>query len=180
MAGFRPARISGNAQRSVAEIYHVDSAHASNLAVGDVVTATGTFNSTNGYPEADAASAGGAITGVIISIMPNPSDVLKNYLPASTAGQILVETSPHFIFECEADAAVVAADSELNMDINATAATVTNSTSAASNMNLDVATKGTGTAQFRFITAKDVDNLAAGDKLYAKINESVRFDTVGV
>lgn len=82
--------------------YGVDASHSTRLAVGDLVAITGTADS-DGRQQVDAATAGSAATGVIVSVTPNfaTEAFTDTGLPASTAGEVRVNTDPRAQYEAD-------------------------------------------------------------------------------
>lgn len=67
-------------------------------------------------PSVEKATAGDTnkITGVIVGFAPDPDNLNRNYIPASTGGVALVCTDPDVVFEIQADGAIPAASVGLN------------------------------------------------------------------
>jgi len=175
--GFRPVNnLDGADYTGGVVTYGVDSGHASLLAVGDLVRITGQSDA-NGLQEVDAAAAAQTITGCIVAIDRNISDLEQSGLPASTAGTVKVAVGRNLLMEAPTSAAVAAADVGGNADIVATAATASGGL-VNSNMTVNTGSVGSATAQIRIEGLKD-GGTAAGSTVYCRINEST-FDTVGV
>ena len=69
MKGFRPIQdISGGTYTGKVQTFAVAAAHASLLAVGDLVRITGTARAIDGMAEVDAATAAQTLTGPIVGI----------------------------------------------------------------------------------------------------------------
>ena len=177
MAGFRPVQsIGGSPYTGKVVAYGVDSGHSTLLAVGDLVRISGQCDA-NGLQEVDAAAAAGLITGCIVGIAPNISNLEQAGLPALTGGVVYVATDRNMLLETTSTSAVLAGDVGRNAEIVATAATLSGGM-AISNMVLNTATFIAATAQMRLEGIKD-GVLTAGGTLYVRINEST-FDTVGI
>lgn len=174
MAGFIAVADQANGDYSGKLMtYAVDAAHATLLAPGDVVRISGDSDSF-GVPEADAATAGQSITGVIASVEPNFEGEALNEtgLPASTAGKIRVHVDPQLLFEVDVDATLAAADVGLNADINATAASKSGGLTV-SNMNLDAGTKATtSTLQFRIVALLEDEDGTLGNRALVRMNNT--------
>ena len=156
MAGFQ--FVKDRSGRQGLERFHVDSAHATILAPGDTVDMTGTAF-TDGVAEVDAAAATGDFTGVIVGVeIDHTSALTEQGLPASTAGYVIVNTSPEAIYEVGGDGtnALAVTDVGGQVDSIVTAATRTGGVTR-SNMTIDSSSVGTGTAQFRIVGLKDGD-----------------------
>ena len=177
MAGYRPVQsIGGSPYTGKVVAYGVAAGHASLLAVGDLVVITGVADAT-GLQQVDAAAAAGLITGAIVGIAPNISNLEQAGLPAATGGVVYVATDRNMLLETTSTAAVLLADVGQNAEIVATAATLSGGM-AISNMTLATAAFSAATAQMRLEGIKD-GVLTAGGTLYVRINEST-FDTVGI
>lgn len=182
--GFKPVNHQLGADWNVkTERFHVDSAHSTALAVGDLVVLTGTAH-TDGVAEVDAASAGGLITGVIAAIEVNTSDLETTALAASTAGYVHVITDPYVVYEAEISGGTIAVtDVGSNADIVATAASASGNLTS-SNMTVDASAFGSSTAQIRIIgltlDANGDVATAAGSTVLCRINESTEKGVVGV
>ena len=183
--GFRPIQDrSGHSYTGKIETYAVDAAHATLLSVGDLVIETGNLDAATGVSEVDAASAGGLITGVIIGIDFNISNLEQKGLPASTAGTVKVAVDKDMLLEAETSGGTFAVtDVGGNLPIIATAAT---SSGGLVNSNMVVNTTGaaiSATDQIRVVGVKDSESITfpapAGTTLICRINESTN-DAVGV
>lgn len=177
MAGFKPVQSLGGAPYTGKVVtYGVDAAHATLLAVGDLVIITGTADAT-GLQEVDAAAAAGLITGCIVSIDPNISNLEQSGLPALTAGKVKVAVDRNMLMEAPTASAVDGDDVGGNAEIVATAATASGGL-VSSNMTVQTDTVISATSQIRIEGLKD-GGTAAGSIIFCRINEST-FDVVGV
>ena len=183
--GFRPIQDrSGHSYTGKVETYAVDATHASLLAVGDLVVETGNLDAATGVSEVDAASAGGLITGVIIAIDFNISNLESKGLAASTAGTVKVAVDKDMLLEAATSGGTFAlVDVGGNLPIVATAATASGNLV---NSNMVINTAGSaisGTDQIRVVGVKDSGDISypapAGTTLFCRINESTS-DAVGV
>lgn len=177
MAGFRPVQNLGGAPYNGKTVtYGVDSGHSTLLAVGDLARITGQSDA-DGLQEVDAAAAGQLITGVIVAIDPNISNLEQAGLPASIAGSVKVAVGRDMLLEVVTSASVAATDVGRNAELLATASTLAGGL-AISNMKLNSAVFIAATAQLRLEGLKD-GGTASGSTVYVRINEST-FDTVGI
>lgn len=127
--GLKPLRHkSGAPYNGAANPYYIPASYGTALYVGDPVVKTGTSNTAavkvpgagafniGTLPEINKATAGdaNAVTGVIVGFTALPSDLNKNYNPASTERVAWVCDDPDIIFEIQADGAVPAASMGLN------------------------------------------------------------------
>lgn len=183
--GFRPIQDrSGHSYTGKVETYAVDAGHTTLLAVGDLVVETGNLDAATGVSEVDAASAGNLITGVIVGIDFNPSNLEAKGLAISTAGTVKVAVDKDMLLEAETSGGTFAlTDVGGNLPIVATEATASG---GLVNSNMVVNTAGgaiSGSDQIRVVGVKDSGDITypapAGTTLICRINESTN-DAVGV
>lgn len=150
--GFRPVKhLNGSSFNGQGNMYFVAAGEANNIAIGDLVKLSGTADANGVAGVARISAAGDVYLGAVIGFKPYPSDLTKNYRPASTAYYVYVADSPDIVYEVQADAVVNVADVGLNFDPTVTAATVTGNT-AVSNMQIAGATKAvTATLGFKLV-----------------------------
>jgi hypothetical protein len=128
--GLRPIRHkSGATYNGAVSPYYIASTYATALFIGDpvirvaggsnaaavTVPGAGSFN-IGTLPSVEKATAGDGnrITGVIVGFSPLPTDLSKNYNPASTERVAYVCDDPDVVFEIQADGAIPAASVGLN------------------------------------------------------------------
>ena len=176
--GFRPIQdISGGSYTGKVQTFAVDSGHATLLAVGDLVRITGTARASDGMAEVDAAAATQTITGPIVAIDFNVSNMQSQGLAASTAGTVKVATDRNILMEAGGNATVALTDVGVNCDIVATAATASGGL-VNSNMVIGISTASAASGQIRIEGLKD-GNITAASVIYCRVNESTA-DTAGV
>ncbi len=186
--GFRPIQdTSGHSHTGKVQKFAVDAAHATLLAVGDYVVETGNLDAATGLSEVDAISAGttNLITGAIVAIDPDFSDLERKGLAASTAGFVLVDVDPDTLYEAETLGGTFAlTDVGGNLPVTVTAATASG---GLVNSNMVVNTTGAAistTEQVRVVGVKDSGDITfpapAGTTLIVRINESTIGGAVGV
>lgn len=177
--GFRPIQdISGNGYTGKVQTFAVAAAHSTLLAVGDLVRITGTADA-NGVAEVDAATAAQTLTGCIVGIDYDISNLERKGLPALSAGTVKVATDRNMLMEAESSTTVALNDVGGNADIVATAASASGNL-VNSNMTVNTTAPGGATAQIRIEGIKDAaDGLATGTTLFCRINESTN-NVVGV
>jgi hypothetical protein len=131
--GLKPVRHkSGAPYNGAANPYYIPASYGTALYVGDPVVKTGTSNTAKvevpgagsfgigTLPEINKSGAGDVssdanrITGVVVGFSALPSDLNKNYNPASTARVAWVADDPDLVFEIQADGAIPAASIGLN------------------------------------------------------------------
>jgi hypothetical protein len=131
--GLTPVRHkSGAPYNGATNPYYIKGDYATALYIGDPVVKTGTSNTAavkvpgggtfgiGTLPEINKTVAGDVdgntkrITGVIVGFAPLPTDLNKNYNPASTERVAYVCDDPDMVFEIQADGAVPAASMGLN------------------------------------------------------------------
>jgi hypothetical protein len=131
--GLRPIRHLGGAPyNGAANPYHVASTYATALFVGDpVVKVAGGSNAaavegpgigsfaigTLPTVEKSTAGDGNLITGVIVAVGADPTNLENKHSPASTEDIIWVCDDPHVIFEIQADGAISATTIGLNASV---------------------------------------------------------------
>lgn len=104
----------------------VAAAHATRIAIGDVVRITSTADADGGQ-QVDTATATQSITGVVVGVAPNFSteSFTDTGLSASTAGSLFVNEDIRGTYEADvSNGPLVIANVGLNADIVATAASV--------------------------------------------------------
>ena len=182
--GAVPVRYIGGAPYNGAcTPYSVDSSNATNIGVGDFM-----IREADGNVAPYTGSSGGDLLGVCISVGANaqiyadPDNLGRRYLPASTAGTVLIADSPDIVFEVQEDdggTALVAADAGTNCDVLATAPSTATGQSA---HEIDRSTVVTTTAQLRLLRLVPREDNAHGDwaKWEVLINEHVYKATAGV
>lgn len=172
--GFRPIQdISGGSYTGKVQTFAVAAGHTTLLAVGDLVRITGTANA-DGLAEVDAAAAAQTLTGPIVAIDPNISDLQAKGLAALTAGTVKVAVDRNLLMEAEASTTVAVTDVGGNAEIVATAATASGGL-VNSNMTVNTSSVAAATAQIRIEGLKDGDT-SSGATMFVRINES----TLGV
>ena len=186
--GFRPKQdLSGSGYTGKVQKFAVDAAHATILAPGDYVVETGNLDAATGISEVDAISAGtgNAITGSIVAIERNVSDLEQAGLPALTAGFVHVHVDPETLFEAETSGGTFALnDVGGNLPVVVTAATASGGL-VNSNMTINAAGNAISTTeQVRIVGVKDSGDITfpapAGTTLICRINESTINSAVGV
>lgn len=154
--------------------FGVPAAHASLIAIGDVVRVTAAADA-NGDPQVDVATATQSVTGVISGITPNYST--ENFtdvsLAALVAGSVQVITDPRAEFEVDvSNGPLVAADVGLNVDLVATAATATGGLTS-SNMTVNFTGRATtDTLPFRVLRLVVGSDGVLGSRCVVRINNS--------
>lgn len=174
MSGFRFARslAQGDVSGKI-ETFSVDAGHASILAIGDVVDATGTANA-DGIMGVDAAGTTGQIVGVIVGFDFDPDNLTDTGLPAGTAGLARVCVDPLALFEVDvANGPLVAANVGLNANIVNTAATRSGGMTS-SNMTLNATgVAATATFPFTIVALREDDAGVLGNRALVRMNESL-------
>ena len=186
--GFRPIQdLSGQGYTGKVQTFAVDATHASLLSVGDLVVETGNLEAATGLSEVDAITAGtgNLITGVIVAINTNFSDLEQSGLPASTGGTVMVAVDSDLLLEAETLGGTFAlTDVGGNLPVTVTAATATG---GLVNSNMVVNTTGNAsstTEQVRVVGVRDSGDITypapVGTTLIVRINESTINGAVGV
>jgi len=154
--------------------FGVPAAHASLIAIGDVVRVTAAADA-NGDPQVDVATATQSVTGIISGITPNFST--ENFtdvsLAALVAGSVQVIVDPRAEFEVDvSNGPLVVADVGLNVDLVATAATASGGLTI-SNMTVNATGKATtDTLPFRVTKLVVGSDGVLGSRCVVRINNS--------
>ena len=127
--------------------------------------------------EVDKAAAAQTLTGCIIGVDFNMSNLEQKGLPALTAGTVKVATDQNMLMEAEASTTVALADVGANADIVATTASASGGL-VNSNMTVNTTSPAAATAQIRIVGLKDGDT-SSGATIICRINESTN-QVVGV
>lgn len=167
------------------ETYNVAVAHATLLAIGDVMRITGTSSAADGVAQADASAQGVAITGIVAGFEPifEGENLSQVGLPVGSGGKARLHIDPNLNFIVEVSGtALTNAQVGLNADADVTAATKSGGLTI-SNMALDSSTvAGTSTLQFRIVGI--AANLSGDfDGTFARVrinNSTLRAGTAGV
>lgn len=169
--GLRPVRDGSNRPwTGGGNTYYVTSAHAGNLFIGDPVLVTGSAD-TAGVPTVDIATAGATNywTGVIVGFQPDTTIVANGYLPASTAGYVIVEDDPNVLYEVQTTT-LAAADLEANSIL----AAGTGTRITGSGWYVDTATKGaSATYQVRIVGISSAPDNALGTYCKALVRNNL-------
>lgn len=197
--GLRPVRHRNGAPYNGAVTpYYIPASYGTALFIGDPVVVTGTANTAavkapgvgdfapGTLQEINKATAAGGnyISGVIVGFAATPSDLSKQYNPASTERVALVADDPDLVFEVQEDgvgATLAATDMGLNADLVYTHSGST--TTGRSGAELDISTKATtNTLQLkilRLVNRSDVE-LGVNGKLEVAINLHTQRYTTGI
>lgn len=176
MAGFKwVGSDTGGELSGKVKLFAVDSGHAAVMGIGDVVLQTGTSEAVTGIALVDTGTANTANTGVVTAVLPNVANeaLSQNWLSASTAGYVMVNTDPFADFVVEvANGPLVAADVGLNAPLVATTGTVSGSMFT-SNMKINATGKATtATLPFRIVGLVVGDDGVLGSKALVRVNAS--------
>jgi hypothetical protein len=102
-SGLRPVGTFGSAgYAGRIETFYVPSTDSTAIGLGDPVTLAGGLH-TDGTPIATRATAAAVTCGVMVGVVPIPTDLTVNYRKASTSMYILVDTDPNTIYEIQED-----------------------------------------------------------------------------
>ena len=168
------------------ETFNVDAAHATRLAIGDVIRITGTSSSLDGVAEVDAVAQGESLTGIVCGFEPQfvGEALTETGLPALTQGKARCLVDPMLNFTVAVTGGDLSnADVGLNADADVTESTKSGGLTI-SNMALDSATKlSTSTLQFRIVGIAKNPNTGLFDGSYARVrinNSTLAAGTTGV
>jgi len=178
--GLRPIRtLSGSPWSSSVEEFAVDVSNATAIFIGDAIKIEDDGN-------VAPSGAGGAIIGVCVGVKVDRTVAATEhpgYLPATTAGNIMVVTAKDCVYEVQEDSvggAMVATNVGSNGDIAAGAGSTTTGRSAYELDSSDVIAKdaSAATAQFRVIrlSTRPDNEVGTEAKWEVTINEHQRAD----
>lgn len=179
-SGFRfVGNIDGADPNGALRAYSVDASNATAIFRGDALTLEADGNVT-------PAAAGGVVLGICEGIKLDPDTLATEhpgYLPASTAGTVLVRVGPNAMYEVQEDsdsANLALTDVGANIDLVAGAGSTVSGVSG-HELDSDSATAA-GSAQFRIIGKVDrVDNeVGTNCKWIVTVHESHLKATNGV
>lgn len=155
--GLKPySTLSGSSRSGTVRMYYVPATDNTAIYVGSPVKLAGTEGSLNAgdfpVPTVTIATAGDALVGVMVGVVPIPTDLTLNYRKASTGMYVLVNTDPETIYLVQGDSDTYdAADVGFNMTLTVgtgVAATgvsngVADQSTAANTATLDLQVLGT-------------------------------------
>lgn len=175
--GARAVRHQDGATAIPSNDYLVDASNATAIFIGDFMIAEA-----DGYVAPYTGTGGGSLLGVCVGIQGDYGDLSRRYLPASTAGTVMVADSPDQIFAIQEDnagSALTVAARGANCDVLATAGSTTTSMSA---HEIDRSTVTSATAQLRLMRLVPRDDNAYGDSAEWEviINEHAYKATAGI
>lgn len=101
--GLRPVGTLGSAGYvGRIEKFYVPSTDSTAIGLGDVVYLTGTAG-TDGVPVVSrfTSAATGQTVGVMVGVVPTPTDLTLTYRKASTSMYVLVDTDPNTVYEVQ-------------------------------------------------------------------------------
>lgn len=141
--GFKPVKMQGDSPITGGlETFFVPATDGTALFVGDPVIKAGSADAA-GLATVTRATAGAAITGIVLGFLPDSTGVIPRSRAASTACYVLVCTDPAMEYEVQEDAvggALAAVDVGLNADFIVAAG---NAYTGLSGVMLDTSTKAT-------------------------------------
>lgn len=177
MGGFTVSNKQGSTgSEGNVQTFAVDVLHATLLAPGDAVVITGDGD-VNGVSQVDTGNAATANTGVITSVAIQLAGeaLTETGLPATTAGNVLVNIDPQTLYEIETDATLTVDDVGLNAGINVTTATKTGGLTI-SNMTLDSGTAAvTITLPYRIVALLEGETSGVlGDRALVRPNATTQ------
>lgn len=160
--GFTPVRYSsGKAYTGAANRYYISST-AAILGVGDLVIRATNSSDPEGGPEVIEATAGSAITGSIVALVPQRGDLAKNHIASADAGYVMVADDADLLLEVqEVTGGTALAVVNVGEHIDQTASTA-DTTTGRSTLELDNAALATNNT-FRIEELSRVANNAVGE-----------------
>lgn len=181
--GLRPiGTINGSPYNAAVRERDVDASNGTAIFVGDAI-----ILEDDGNVAPYTGSSGGDLLGVCVGVVVDRSVTETEhpgYLPASTAGSILVAEGTSVLYEIQEDddgTALTSAAIDSNADVLATAGSTTTGQSAHELDRSTITDASPGSAQLRLVDYVDrVDN-EAGDwaKWIVRLNENTHTETTG-
>lgn len=173
--GARPIKRLDGGACLPANPYTVDSSNGTAIFIGDFVKLEADGN-------AAPAAAGNELLGVCVSVAGDYGNLGRRFLPASTAGTILVSDDPDTVYELQEDdggTALAATEVGALVDIVAGSGSTTTSISA---HELDQDSVDTTSGQLRLLRKVDREDNAYGDNAdwEVQINEHIFRGTDGI
>ena len=175
--------ISGSPLNSNLRPRNVDSSNGTAIFPGDFV-----ILEDDGNIAPYTGSSGGNLLGVAVAVVVNRSVAATEhpgYLPASTAGVVLVAEGSDYLFEVQEDdggTALTTAAIGSNADVLAGSGSTTLGTSAHELDRSSITDASPGSAQLRIVDFVARTDNAAGDyaKWVVRLNENVYTETTGL
>ena len=142
--GFTPVGYRGGKPYTGAARRYYKDATAGIIGVGDPVIRVTNSSDPEGGPEIVRASTGAAITGIVVGIEPNRSNLMQMHLAAADVGYVLVADDPDLLFEVQDNGGVTTlAVTNIGEHINSVAAINASTTTGRSNYEIDTEAKAT-------------------------------------
>jgi hypothetical protein len=117
--GLIPINKNGSVETGQVTLYYIPASDGTAVYVGDAVVKNGTANASDGVPQVIRATAGtgNALTGAVVSVQFNPTDLETTYRKASTGTYVFVADDPKqdFIIQCDGTLAVTDIGSNANV-----------------------------------------------------------------
>jgi len=174
--GLRPVGTIGSAgYTGRIERFYVPATDSAAIGMGDPVTLTGAGGlHTDGTPIVKRGTVGGIALGVMVGVLPTPTDLSLTYRKASTAMYIYVDTDPNTVYAVQEDGdggAVALANGTKNASlILGTVDTVTGNSKTMLDSSTAAATATLDLLLLRPVLAPDNEVPAAYAKWLVKLN----------
>jgi hypothetical protein len=173
MAGFK--KVGTDSQGDVSgklKLYNVASGHAGVIGPGDLVILTGTASAA-GVAQVDAGTANSANTGVVAFVQLNLAGeaLSRTHLPASTAGNVLIDTDINALYEVDvSNGPLAVTDVGQNCPAVVTAGTV-NGSVFVSNMGANATgVNTTATLPLQIVALLEDENGVLGNRALVRMN----------
>lgn len=138
--GFTPVKYrTGQPYTGICRMYYKSAAVA--IGVGDPVIRVTNSADPAGNPECTRHTAGAAITGVVVGVVPSPTRTTPHLASADT-GYLLVADDPQLLFEVQANSTLLVTN--IGEHINTVTALNCDTTTGRSKFQLDAAALGAG------------------------------------
>lgn len=136
--GFTPKYIAGLSPSAQQVTRYYKGTTAGVIGIGDPVIRIGTTSATDGVPEIQQATAGAAISGVVVAFDPDVSNLDKKRLESADTGYVYVADHPDQVFEVqEVSGGTPLAMAQIGNHIDSTAAADASSVTGRSVAELD-------------------------------------------
>lgn len=138
--GFRPVKhLNGSPWNGQVNKYFTTTGDATSIFVGDLVTIQGTADA-DGVMTVEQADANDVCIGVVVSVEPNPDNLMQNYRLASTGRYVYVADSPDLVMEAQSNGTTATTTVGLNVNFVVGTGSTTTGQSA---MQVDTTTADT-------------------------------------
>lgn len=176
--GLRPVKsLSGAPVNHQLTKFYVPATDSTAIYIGDPVKLAGTegklYADDAPVPTVTKSAAGDVVVGVVVGVIPVPTDLSINYRKASTGMYVLVTTDPQTVYEIQGDSDTYdAADIGLNMTLTvSTGSTSTGVSNAVADQSTAAVTSTLDLAVLGSAPAIDNDLTGGYPRLLVRLNK---------